>query len=213
MFSGLIASQATVQALEQQPNGGATLHLACDSALAKEIESKDSIAVNGVCLTATRIGGNIVAFDVVPETLACSTLGGLKTGDRVNFELSLRVGERLGGHFVYGHVDTTARVIARTPEGQGERLSIECPTALARMIPLKAFVSIDGVSLTVAAVGPGRFEIAVIPETLARTTLGERPPGSLVNLEVDPLARYAVAAVDGQTDAQAQADLEWAFEI
>jgi riboflavin synthase len=213
MFSGLISERATVHAIERLEDGGVTLHVACDAAVAKEIQPKDSIAVNGVCLTATRVSANVVAFDVIPETLERSTLGNLKTGERVNFELSLRLGDRIGGHFVYGHVDTTARVLARIGEGQGERVTIECPSDLSRFICEKAFISIDGVSLTVASVGPGRVDLALIPETLARTTLGERPPGTLVNIEVDPLARYAVAAVDGQSDAHSRAELEWAFEI
>jgi riboflavin synthase len=156
---------------------------------------KDSIAIDGVCLTATRIDGDRIAFDVVPETLARSTLGTLKHGDAVNLEYSLRVGDRMGGHFVYGHVDATAAVLARTTEGQGERVRIERPATLAAMIVEKAFIAIDGVSLTVAAAGDGWFEIALIPETLARTTLGARPVGSRVNIEVDPLARYVHAAV------------------
>jgi riboflavin synthase len=156
---------------------------------------KDSIAIDGVCLTATRVEGDRVAFDVVPETLARSTLGDLRVDDTVNLEYSLRVGDRMGGHFVYGHVDATAAVLARTPEGQGERVRIERPSSLAPMIVEKAFIAIDGVSLTVAAVGSDWFEIALIPETLARTTLGARPAGSRVNIEVDPLARYVHAAV------------------
>jgi len=213
MFSGLVAGRATVHALERLDGGGVTLHVACEATLAKQIEAKDSICVNGVCLTATRVSGNVIAFDVIPETLDRSTLGGLKAGERVNFELSLRLGDRIGGHFVYGHVDTTARMLSRIGAGQGERITVECPPSVSRFISEKAFISVDGVSLTVASVGAGRFDVALIPETLARTTLGERPPGSNVNIEVDPLARYAVAAVDGQSDAQARAELEWAFEI
>jgi len=213
MFSGLVAGRATVHAVERLDGGGVTLHIACDAAVVKQIEPKDSICINGVCLTATRITGTIVAFDVIPETLDRSTLGELKSGERVNFELSLRLGDRIGGHFVYGHVDTTARVLSRTGAGQGERVTVECPPNLRRFICEKAFISVDGVSLTVASVAPGRFDLALIPETLARTTLGERPPGSQVNIEVDPFARYAVAAVDGQTDEHSRAELEWAFEI
>jgi riboflavin synthase len=127
---------------------------------------------------------------VIPETLACSTTGDLRTGDAVNVEYALRVGDRLGGHFVYGHADVAAEVLSRTPEGQGERIRIELPDALARSIVAKAFVAVDGISLTVAATGEGWFEIALIPETLARTTLAARPRGSRVNLEVDPIARY-----------------------
>ena len=213
MFSGLIATRGTVHGVEMQPEGGIALHVACDPSFANDIAPKDSIAVNGVCLTATKVSGNIVRFDVVPETLTRSTLGMLAAGDRVNFELSLRFGDRVGGHFVYGHVDATARVLSRISEGQGERVTIECPPSLARMVCEKAFVSIDGVSLTVAGVGTGRFDLALIPETLARTTLGDRPVGSFVNIEADPLARYAVAAVDGQNSAHTQAEIEWAFEI
>ena len=133
----------------------------------------------------------ILAFDVVPETLARSTLGERATGDCVNLEFALRAGDRIGGHFVYGHVDAVARVLSRVPEGQGERVRFELPAALVFGIVEKGFVAIDGVSLTVAAADDDWFEVAMIPETLARTTIGERARGSLVNLEIDPLARYA----------------------
>ncbi len=195
MFSGLIGYRGIVVSKTPQPNGGILLVLACEGALEEKPAVKDSIAVNGVCLTATRIDGERVAFDVIPETLARSTLGTLKPGERTNIEYSLRIGDRMGGHFVYGHVDATAAVLARTAEGLGERVRIERATTLVPMIPEKAFIAIDGASLTVAAVGDGWFEIALIPETLARTTLDERPVGSCVNVEVDPLARYAYAAM------------------
>jgi riboflavin synthase len=155
----------------------------------------DSIAIDGVCLTATALDGDAVAFDVVPETLACSTLGERKVGDTVNVEYALRVGDRLGGHFVYGHVDAAALVLSRTPEGQGERMRVESPAAIATLIAPKAFIAVDGVSLTVAATGDGWFEMALIPETIERTTLRARPPGSRVNLEVDPIARYVAASI------------------
>jgi riboflavin synthase len=195
MFSGLIGYRGSVVSSESAPDGGATLVLRADGVGTETPAVKDSIAIDGVCLTATRIDGDRIAFDVVPETLARSTLGALKNGDAVNLEYSLRVGDRMGGHFVYGHVDATATVLARSAEGQGERVRLERPAALAPMIVEKAFIAIDGVSLTVAAVGDGWFEIALIPETLARTTLGARPVGSRVNIEVDPLARYVHAAV------------------
>jgi riboflavin synthase len=196
MFSGLVGYRATVAKVEPLPGGGATLHLRCEGVDAEKPDVKDSIAVNGVCLTATRIDRDTIAFDVIPETLERSTLGTLQPGDTVNLEYSLRFGDRMGGHFVYGHVDATAAVQLRAREGQGERVRIERPASLAPMIAEKAFVAVDGVSLTVAAVGDGWFELALIPETLARTTLGERPTGSHVNLEVDPMARYAFAAVE-----------------
>lgn len=173
------------------------LRVRCEG-VAQEVPAvKDSIAIDGVCLTATEIDGDAIAFEVVPETLARSTLGERAAGDTVNVEYALRVGDRLGGHFVYGHVDGVASVLGREREGQGERLRIESPTALAPMIAEKAFIAIDGVSLTVAAVNEHWFEIALIPETLARTTLGARAAGSRVNLEVDPLARYSYHAVHG----------------
>jgi riboflavin synthase len=194
MFSGLIGYRGTIASIEDV-QGGVRLRIACRGVKRERPEPKDSIAIDGVCLTATKIDGKIVSFDVIPETLARTTLGKRCEGDVVNVEYSLRVGDRMGGHFVYGHVDANAEVLARTPEGQGERIRIERPASLAPMIAEKAFIAIDGVSLTVAAVGDGWFEIALIPETLERTTLGRRPEGDRVNLEVDPLARYVVEAL------------------
>lgn len=191
MFSGLIEYRGAVLGLEPRAQGGATLTVRCEGVQSERPEPKDSIAIDGVCLTVTAIHGEIVTFDVVPETLRCSNLGERITGDLVNVEYALRVGDRLGGHLVYGHVDAAPRVLLRTPEGQGERLRIETPASLAPMLAAKGFVALDGVSLTIAASEGEWFEVAVIPETLARTTLGARVPGSRVNLEVDPIARYA----------------------
>jgi riboflavin synthase len=195
MFSGLIVYRGVVISNEALAGGGRTLVLDANDARREDTRLGDSIAVNGVCLTVGAIDRDRLTFDVVPETIARSTLGELHSDDRTNVEYSLRVGDRMGGHFVYGHVDTTAKVVNRRPEGQGERIRIERPAPLAPMIAEKAFIAVDGVSLTVAAVGDGWFEIALIPESLERTTLGARPAGSLVNLEVDPLARYAYAAM------------------
>jgi riboflavin synthase len=195
VFSGLIAYRGTVVSSAALRGGGVTLVLRCEGAAHEGPEIKDSIAVNGVCLTATVVDGDNVTFDVIPETLERSTLGALQVGEVTNIEYSLRVGDRMGGHFVYGHVDAAAVVLARHAEGQGERIRIERPFELAAMIAEKAFIAIDGVSLTVAAVGDGWFDIALIPETLARTTLGARPVGARVNLEVDPLARYVHASL------------------
>jgi riboflavin synthase len=194
MFSGLIGYRGEILTIEPA-DGGVRLWLRCQGVKRERPEPKDSIAVDGVCLTATQIDGKAIAFDVIPETLARTTLGRREPGDVVNVEYSLRVGDRMGGHFVYGHVDASAEVLARTQEGQGERVRIERPASLAAMIAEKAFIAIDGVSLTVAAVGDDWFEIALIPETLERTTLGNRPVGERVNLEVDPLARYVAEAL------------------
>ena len=195
MFSGLIGYRGTLVSADREEGGGVRLRIRCEGVKRERPDVKDSIAIDGVCLTATKIDGKTLAFDVIPETLARTTLGARNEGDVLNVEYSLRVGDRMGGHFVYGHVDATAEVLARTPEGQGERVRIERPAQLAPMIAEKAFIAIDGVSLTVAAVGEGWFEIALIPETLERTTLGSRPAGNRVNLEVDPLARYVVEAL------------------
>jgi riboflavin synthase alpha subunit len=191
VFSGLIEYRGAVLGLEARAQGGATLTVRCEGVQSERPEPKDSIAIDGVCLTATAVQGEIVTFDVVPETLRCSNLGERIAGELVNVEYALRIGDRLGGHLVYGHVDAAPRVLLRTPEGQGERLRIETPASLARMLAPKGFVALDGVSLTIAASEGEWFEVAVIPETSARTTLGARVPGSRVNLEVDPLARYA----------------------
>ncbi|HEV8020773.1 MAG TPA: riboflavin synthase [Candidatus Lustribacter sp.] len=187
----MIEYRGAVLGLEARAQGGATLTVRCEGVQSERPEPKDSIAIDGVCLTATAVQGEIVTFDVVPETLRCSNLGERIAGELVNVEYALRIGDRLGGHLVYGHVDAAPRVLLRTPEGQGERLRIETPASLARMLAPKGFVALDGVSLTIAASEGEWFEVAVIPETLARTTLGARVPGSRVNLEVDPLARYA----------------------
>jgi riboflavin synthase len=195
MFSGLIGYSGTVQHVAPLEGGGMRLRLRCENASEEDVEVKDSICVNGVCLTATQVDHNVIDFDVVPETLQRSNLGALREGDTVNVEYSLRLGDRMGGHFVYGHVDATGAVLSRNAEGQGERMRIGLPAQLRRYVPEKAFISVDGVSVTVAAVGDDWFELALIPETLQRTTLGRRRAGEPVNLEVDPLARYAVDAV------------------
>ncbi len=209
MFSGLIryrglvilssACPDLVEGSKDDIGSGATLVVRCEGVESERPLPGDSIAIDGVCLTATALDGDAVAFDVVPETLACSTLGELKAGDAVNVEYALRVGDRLGGHFVYGHVDAAALVLSRTPQGQGERMRVESPPAIASMIAPKAFVAVDGVSLTVAATGDGWFELALIPETIERTTLRARPPGSRVNLEVDPIARHIAASVTSRS--------------
>jgi riboflavin synthase len=199
VFSGLIGYRGKVVAVDTLGGGGATLRIRCEGVERELPGEKDSIAVNGVCLTATAIDGDIVTFDVIPETLIRSTLGQRAPGDLVNLEYSLRIGDRMGGHFVYGHVDGVARVLGRSAEGQGERVRIERLAELAPMIPEKAFIAIDGVSLTVAAAEDAWFEVALIPETLARTTMGARPVGSFVNIEVDPIARYTYNVLEAQT--------------
>jgi riboflavin synthase len=139
-------------------------------------------------------------------------------GDPVNVELSLRMGERLGGHLVYGHVDASAEIVGKPVEGQGHRLTIERPSTIGRLIVEKGFIAIDGVSLTIASVSEHAFTIALIPETSKRTSLGSKDKGARVNIEIDPLARYAFAAVDAYRDTADSGgatidELAWAYEI
>ena len=216
MFGGLIAVEGRVDAVEGDAQRGMTLVVAAPDALAQGVAAGDSVAVNGVCLTVTSFDARTMRFDVVPETVARTDFAALRSGDRVNVELSLRLGDRLGGHLVYGHVDACAPILAKDPEGQGFRLHVALPPALVPFIVEKGYVAVDGVSLTVAAVAPDRFAIALIPETARRTTLGTKAPGATVNLEVDPVARYARGAVeayarqDGPTPDEIAA---WTYEI
>jgi riboflavin synthase len=168
--------------------------LAVRTPLAAELERGDSIAVNGVCLTAVEIDGDTFEADVMEETLARSSLGRLTEGDRVNVELALRVGDRLGGHFVQGHVDSTGRVESIEPREHSRVVRIAAPPELLRYVVEKGSIAVDGVSLTVVEVDDGSFSVSLIPETLERTTLGSASEGDPVNLEVDMLAKYAVKA-------------------
>ena len=168
--------------------------LAVRTPLAAELKRGDSIAVNGVCLTAVEIDGDTFEADVMEETLVRSSLGRLAEGDRVNVELALRVGDRLGGHFVQGHVDSTGRVETIEPREHSRVVRIGAPPELLRYVVEKGSIAVDGVSLTVVDVDDGSFSVSLIPETLERTTLGSASEGDPVNLEVDMLAKYAVKA-------------------
>jgi len=217
MFSGLIAHLGRVSAVSGDLAAGMRLTVEAPGAVADGVADKDSIAINGVCLTVAAHDANGFTFDVVPESIRRAGFDLLHVGDAVNVELSLRLGDRLGGHLVYGHVDASAPIIAKTPEGQGHRLTIERPAAIAALIVEKGYIAVDGVSLTVASVAHDRFTIALIPETSKRTTLGAKGAGDRVNLEADPVARYALAAVEGYRSANGEGatidELAWAYEI
>jgi riboflavin synthase len=193
MFSGIVRSRGIV-ASARGAHGGLRLEVTCEDAAGERAALGDSVAIDGVCLTIAGAKDDALLFDVVPETLARSTLGECVAGDEVNVEFALRLGDRIGGHLVYGHVDATVSVVSITAEGQGKRMRVERPAALAFALVDKAFVALDGVSLTIAAAGDGWFEVALVPETLARTTLGAREAGERLNLEIDPIARYARAS-------------------
>jgi riboflavin synthase len=186
MFTGLIADVGGVTAFEQN---GAGATLAIRTRLARELGAGDSIAVNGVCLTATETDDEGFRAEAMSETLARSSLGELAVGAKVNLELPLRVGERLGGHIVQGHVDGTGRVSAIREEGFARVIEIRTEPQLERYLVEKGSVALDGVSLTVSALCDHGFAVSLIPETLKRTNLGELGEGALLNIEVDILAK------------------------
>ncbi len=187
MFSGLVADLGTVEALETGPDG-ATLRVS--TGLAGGIAAGDSVAVNGVCLSAVDVGGGGFEAEAMTQTLDLTSLGALRAGDRVNLELALRPSDRLGGHIVQGHVDGTAEVLSVDEEGFSRRLRLRLEPGLSRYVVERGSVALDGVSLTVAALGEDWFEVALIPETLERTTLGAAAPGRAINLECDLLAKH-----------------------
>ena len=189
MFTGLVSDLGAVERLVPR-QGGARLTLRPRSLPVDELALGESVACSGVCLTVVERGGGLVSFDAVPETLSRTTVGTWRPGALVNLERALALGDRLGGHLVQGHVDAVGEVLTRTAEGQGARLAISLPAVIAPLVAEKGSIAVDGVSLTVAAAGRDRFEVALIPETLARTTLGEARPGAKVNLEADVLARH-----------------------
>jgi riboflavin synthase len=187
MFTGLVAGTGAVESLDRDGDG---VRLRVRTELAGELAPGDSIAVNGVCLTAVDPDGQGFSADVMEETLRRSSLGPLAKGDEVNLELPLRAGDRLGGHMVQGHVDGTGSVGAVSDDGFARVVRIGAPPALLRYVVEKGSIAVDGVSLTVSAVDGDGFEVSLIPETLERTTLGAAEPGRVVNLEVDVLAKY-----------------------
>jgi riboflavin synthase len=192
MFTGIIEGQGRI---DGRSGGPGEIRLRIATPFAERPARGASIAVDGVCLTAVDSGSGWFEAVVSPETLARTTLGDRVPGDRINIERPLRLGDRLGGHLVQGHVDAVGRVESVRPEGSGTRMRIAFPPELAPLIVQKGSVAVDGVSLTVAARGEGAFEVALIPETLEVTGLGARRAGDKVNLEVDPIGRYVLEAV------------------
>ena len=183
MFTGIVRELGTVEAFD----GSRLVVAAPETAAATAVG--DSVAVAGVCLTVVANEDSRLAFDAVPETLSRTALGTLERGDGVNVEPSLRVGDPLGGHVVQGHVDAVGRVRSVTPEGDSRRVWVDAPEAVVRYCIEKGSIAVDGVSLTVAAFDDEGFEVALIPHTLAVTTLGRLEPGHEVNLEADVLGK------------------------
>jgi len=188
MFTGIIETLGTVA-------GRTDTTLLIDAKIGKP-KLGASVAVNGCCLTVVETKNGKHKFDVGPETWARTNLGALDKGARVNVEPSLRVGAELGGHFVTGHVDATAKVFKLEPWGEGFwRFRAELPDNLRGLVAVKGSIAVDGISLTVTAVEKDHFEVMLVPHTLKNTTLGRRQAGARVNLEADPLARYAMNAL------------------
>ena len=187
MFTGLVADLGTVTAVESTGDG---VRLNVKTSLAGELSEGDSVAVNGVCLTATAIADGVFAADVMHESLRRSSLAEIAEGSEVNLELPLRASDRLGGHVVQGHVDGVAVVRETREDGFARVVTFDAPAELLRYVVEKGSIAVDGVSLTVSAIDDTSFSVSLIPETLERTTLGTAEPGRPVNLEVDVLAKY-----------------------
>ena len=183
MFTGLVQTKGKIAALAEG-------RLSVETPAPLGLAEGDSVAVNGVCLTATGIENGRFDADVMPETLRRTSLGALAEGDPVNLEPALRADGRLGGHIMQGHVDGTGTVASVREEGVARVVRIACAAELLRYVVEKGSIAVDGVSLTVSAVDEAGFEVSLIPETLERTTLGAAEPGRVVNLEVDVLAKY-----------------------
>lgn len=189
MFSGII--ERTCRVIKtRRTKDGISLELELEE-LSERTKPGDSISVNGVCLTVTSLQGTAAIFDAVSETIRRSTIGYLSAGDRVNVERSLKIGDRVGGHFVTGHVDGVAVIVSLIRKGDSAEMFISPPADLMPFIAVKGSVALDGVSLTVTNVADSGFAVALIPFTLKNTTLGERRVGDRMNIEVDVLARYA----------------------
>ncbi|MCW2712450.1 MAG: riboflavin synthase [Marmoricola sp.] len=194
MFTGIVEELGTVESLEDQ---GDAIRLTLRGPLVTgDADLGDSISVNGCCLTVAMRGEGTFTADVMRETLAKTSLGALEPGTRVNLERAVTPTTRLGGHIVQGHVDGTGTVVRRTPSEHWELVEISLPADLERYLVAKGSITVDGISLTLVEVGADRFTVSLIPETLARTTLGFKQPGDVVNLEVDVIAKYVEKMVN-----------------
>ena len=194
MFTGLVEDLGTVAAVDATADGA---RLTVRSRLAGKLGEGDSVAVNGVCLTAVAVGDGSFGADVMHETLRRSSLGEAREGARVNLELALRADGRLGGHVMQGHVDGVGTIEAVRQDGFARVVTISADAALLRYVVEKGSIAVDGVSLTIATVDEDGFDVSLIPETLERTSLGAAAPGTPVNLEVDILAKYIEKLLPG----------------
>jgi riboflavin synthase len=187
MFTGIVYELGEVESVNTGADGA---RIRINAALASELAEGDSVAVNGACLTATSAGAGAFEADVMRQTLGLTTLGGLEPSAAVNLELPLRPSDRIGGHIVQGHVDGIATVGGSEEDGFARRLRLQLPDELLDYVVERGSIAIEGVSLTIAALGADWIEVSLIPETLERTTLGTLQPGDSVNVECDLMARY-----------------------
>ena len=207
MFTGIVEELGRVVAIEHAQES-AVLRVG-GSVVTSDVAPGASIAVNGVCLTVTDRYDGTVGFDVMAETLDRSSLGALVVGDPVNLERALAATDRLGGHIVQGHVDATAQLLHRTPGDRWEVVRLSLPDAVAHYVAEKGSIAVDGVSLTVSALGEGFFEVSLIPTTLALTTLGHKQVGNVVNLEVDVIAKYVERLLGAAPAVNAHVRVTW----
>ena len=194
MFTGIVRELGRVEAVESSADG---VRLRVRAELASELGEGDSVAINGACLTATTATDDAFEADAMHQTLELTTLGDLEPGSSVNLELPLRASDRLGGHVIQGHVDSTATVAAISEDGFAHRLRVELPEDLRPYVVEHGSIAIEGVSLTVASLDDPLIEVSLIPETLERTTLGRLAPGDPVNVECDVIARYVRRQLSG----------------
>jgi len=193
MFTGLVEAIGEIVAVEQRPGA---VRIYVTSEIGDGVSIGDSISVNGVCLTAIAGGGRELAFDAGPETTRVTGLGELAPGDRVNIERAMRADTRLGGHFVQGHVDAVGTIVDVRPDGEFTWVRIRFPQELAPQLVLKGSVAVDGISLTVAGLGIDRFDVQIVPYTLAHTNLRSLTAGDQVNLECDMVGKYVARAAE-----------------
>jgi riboflavin synthase len=211
MFSGIVAEVGTVKAFK---GNGEAASLTIEASVAfTDVAIGESIAVNGVCLTAVHRCGSTFAVDVSPETLRATNLGELRPGDGVNLERSLCLHDRIGGHLVSGHVDGVGTIIDKRPEANAVHYDLQVPKALMRYLVPKGSIAVDGISLTVVACRPDGFQVTIIPHTAAVTTIGRKGIGATVNLECDMLGRYVERALQARLEGEGAEAGEWQMAL